>query len=118
MSTVVVATSAADAQAVEAVKDHHAQLAGALAVQVEALVDAAARGDLPGAGAASDALVGWCRAELIPHALSEWIGDAGFKRFEDGIGWYHFPSDILPSAQGTTVVAGLHVMAEGVPLAK
>ena len=71
MSTVVVATSAADAQAVEAVKDHHAQLAGALAVQVEALVDAAARGDLPGAGAASDALVRWCRAELIPHALSE-----------------------------------------------
>ena len=49
MSTVVLATSAADAQAVEAVKDHHAQLAGALAVQVETLIDAADRGDLPGA---------------------------------------------------------------------
>jgi len=71
MSTVVVATSAADAQAVEAVKNHHAQLAGALAVQVEALVDAAARGDLPGAGAAAEALVRWCQAELIPHALAE-----------------------------------------------
>ena len=71
MSTVVVATSAADAQAVEAVKDHHAQLAGALAVQVEALLDAASRGDLPGAGAASDALVSWCQAELVPHALAE-----------------------------------------------
>jgi len=71
MSTVVVATSAADAQAVEAVKDHHAQLAGALAVQVEALIDAAARSDLPGAGVAAEALVGWCRAELIPHALAE-----------------------------------------------
>ncbi len=71
MSTVVVATSAADAQAVEAVKDHHAQLAGALAVQVEALIDAAARGDLPGAGVTAEALVGWCRAELIPHALAE-----------------------------------------------
>ena len=71
MSTVVVATSAADAQAVEAVKNHHAQLAGALAVQVEAIVDAAARCDLPGAGAASDALVRWCDAELIPHALAE-----------------------------------------------
>jgi uncharacterized protein (DUF2249 family) len=71
MSTVVVATSAADAQAVEAVKDHHAQLAGALAVQVEALLEAAARGDLSVAGAASDALVGWCHAELIPHALAE-----------------------------------------------
>jgi uncharacterized protein (DUF2249 family)/iron-sulfur cluster repair protein YtfE (RIC family) len=71
MSTVVVATSAADAQAVEAVKSHHAQLAGALAVQVEALVDAAARGDHPGAGTASGALVSWCEAELIPHALAE-----------------------------------------------
>jgi uncharacterized protein (DUF2249 family) len=71
MSTLVVATSAADAQAVEAVKNHHAQLAGALAVQVEALVEAAARGDLPAAGAASDALVRWCDAELVPHALAE-----------------------------------------------
>lgn len=71
MSTIVVATSAADSQAVEAVKDHHAQLAGALAVQVEALVDAASRGDLPGAGAASEGLVRWCEAELIPHALAE-----------------------------------------------
>jgi uncharacterized protein (DUF2249 family)/iron-sulfur cluster repair protein YtfE (RIC family) len=71
MSTVLVATSAADAQAAEAVKDHHAQLAGALAVQVEALVDRAARGDLPGSAAAAKALVGWCEAELIPHALAE-----------------------------------------------
>ncbi len=71
MSTVVVATSEADAQAVEAVKDHHAQLAGALSVLVEALLDAASRGDQDGAGAASEALVLWCRAELIPHALAE-----------------------------------------------
>ena len=71
MSTVVVATSAADAEAVEAVKDHHAQLAGALALQVEALLDAAARSDLPAAGAVSSALVSWCRAELVPHALAE-----------------------------------------------
>ena len=71
MSTLVVASSAADAQAVEAVRSHHAQLAGALAVQVEALLDAASRGDLPAAGAASDALVRWCDGELIPHALAE-----------------------------------------------
>ena len=71
MSTVVVATSAADAKAVEAVKDHHAQLAGAMAVQVEALLDAAARSDRPGAGAAANALVSWCHAELVPHALAE-----------------------------------------------
>ena len=71
MSTLVVATSAADAQAVEAVKSHHAQLAGALAVQVEALLDAAARGDLLAAGAASSDLVRWCDTELVPHALAE-----------------------------------------------
>ena len=71
MSTVVVATSAADARAVEAVKNHHAQLAGALDVQVETLLDAAARGDLPGAGAASAALVRWCQVELVPHAIAE-----------------------------------------------
>ena len=71
MSTVTVATSAADAQAVEAVKGHHAQLAGALSAKVESLIDAADRGDLPGADAASDVLVRWCRAELIPHALAE-----------------------------------------------
>jgi uncharacterized protein (DUF2249 family)/iron-sulfur cluster repair protein YtfE (RIC family) len=71
MSTLVVATSAADAQAVEAVKDHHAVLADALAIQVETLVAAAARGDHSAAATASEALVQWCQAELIPHALAE-----------------------------------------------
>jgi uncharacterized protein (DUF2249 family)/iron-sulfur cluster repair protein YtfE (RIC family) len=71
MSTLVVASSAADAEAVEAIKNHHAELAGALAVQVEALVEAAARGDVHGAGDLSDELVGWCEAELVPHALAE-----------------------------------------------
>ncbi|MEP7034683.1 MAG: DUF2249 domain-containing protein [Dermatophilaceae bacterium] len=71
MSTLVVATSAADAQAVEAVKSHHAQLAGALSLQVEAIIEAAARGDLAGAAFASDQLVRWCDAELVPHALAE-----------------------------------------------
>jgi uncharacterized protein (DUF2249 family)/iron-sulfur cluster repair protein YtfE (RIC family) len=71
MSTLVVATSAADAQAVEAIKDHHSQLAGALAVQVETLIDAAVRADSSGAGLASKSLVSWCQSELIPHALAE-----------------------------------------------
>lgn len=71
MSTVTVAISAADAQAVAAVTNHHAQLAGALAVQVEALLDAAARGDRQSCRAASVALVRWCQAELVPHALAE-----------------------------------------------
>jgi hemerythrin-like domain-containing protein len=69
MSTVVAPTSPADIHAVEAVKNHHARLAGALAVQVEALLEAADRGALP--GAASKALVRWCDAELIPHAPAE-----------------------------------------------
>jgi Hemerythrin HHE cation binding domain len=69
MSTVVVATRPADVRAVEAVKNHHARLAGALGVQVEALVEATARGGLP--RAASDALVRWCDAELIPYAVAE-----------------------------------------------
>ena len=75
MSAVVVATSPADfhtaeaVKAVEAVKNHHPWLGGALGVQVEALLEAAARGSLP--GTASDALVRWCDAELIPHALAE-----------------------------------------------
>ncbi len=71
MSTVVVATSAADARAVEAVKDHHAHLAGALAAQVESLLDATSRGDMGSAAAASEALVSWCHAELVPHAQAE-----------------------------------------------
>src|SRR5665811_921428 len=56
MSAVVGATSPADFHT-------------AVGVQVEALLEAAARGSLP--GTASDALVRWCDAELIPHALAE-----------------------------------------------
>jgi Hemerythrin HHE cation binding domain len=69
MSTIAVAATPAEVRAVEAVENHHARLAGALGVQVEALVEATARGGLP--RAASDALVRWCDAELIPYALAE-----------------------------------------------
>jgi Hemerythrin HHE cation binding domain len=69
MSTVVVATRPADIHAVDAVKNHHARLAGALGVHVDTLLETAARGELP--GTASDALVRWCNAELIPQALAE-----------------------------------------------
>ena len=51
MSTVVVATSPADAEAVEAVKNHHARLAGALAGQVENTCRSRGAGDGPAAGA-------------------------------------------------------------------
>ncbi len=72
MSAAVGATSPADfhtAAAVEAVENRHPWLGGAVGVQVEALLDAAARGSLP--GTTSDALVRWCDAKLIPHALAE-----------------------------------------------
>lgn len=71
LSHTTLATSAADASAVEAVTQHHAQLAGALAAHVARLVDAAAQGDLDAADRARGALVRWSREELVPHAVAE-----------------------------------------------
>lgn len=69
--SLVLASSAADAQAAEAVEQHHAQLAGMLAVRVESLVAAAARGDQTSAEAARGDLVRWAEHELVSHALAE-----------------------------------------------
>jgi len=71
MNDVVIASSQADAGAAEAVEQHHAELAGALAVKVEALLAAASAGDLHAASAARAALVEWWVSELEPHALAE-----------------------------------------------
>lgn len=71
MEDVVVASSQADARAAEAVEQHHAEMAGALAARVEALVSAAARADAAGVESARVELVGWCETELMPHALAE-----------------------------------------------
>lgn len=71
MNTVVVATSEADSAAVEAVRQHHAELAGALAAHTEALLSAAAQGDASAAGSARHTLVSWCQRDLLPHALAE-----------------------------------------------
>lgn len=71
MSTVVLSSDEADARAVEAVEQHHAQLAGALASHVERLVAAASAHDAATADAARAALVAWCQHELVPHALAE-----------------------------------------------
>ena len=71
MSNLVIASSEADAKAAEAVVQHHAQMAGVLAVAVERLVTAAARRDEASATLARDALVEWCRTELVPHAQAE-----------------------------------------------
>jgi len=66
MDDVMVATSEADAEAVAAVEQHHAMLAGSLATLVERLVTAGAVWQ-----PARDELVAWCRGELVPHALAE-----------------------------------------------
>ena len=71
MDKLVIASTEADARAAEAVEQHHAQMAGALATQVEALVSAAASRDDQAAQAARAALVSWCEHELVPHALAE-----------------------------------------------
>ena len=68
MDTVTLATSAEDAAAVEAVRRHHAELAGALSLRVAELVRAAVAGD---AEEARSDLVDWSRTELVPHALAE-----------------------------------------------
>jgi uncharacterized protein (DUF2249 family) len=71
MDKVVIASTEADARAAEAVEQHHAQMAGALAARVEALVTAAVGGDASAARSARGDLVGWCEDDLVPHALAE-----------------------------------------------
>jgi uncharacterized protein (DUF2249 family) len=71
MDKVVIASTEADAQAAEAVEQHHAQMAGALAARAEALVTAAARTDEDAARSARNDLVRWCEGDLVPHALAE-----------------------------------------------
>lgn len=71
MSTVVVASSEQDAQAVEAVMEHHAELAGALGRHIERLLNTAVSGEANASETAKQALLEWCESELIPHALAE-----------------------------------------------
>jgi uncharacterized protein (DUF2249 family)/hemerythrin-like domain-containing protein len=71
MSTIMVASSEQDAQAAEAVVEHHAQLAGALGRHVEKLLNTAIGGDEHAAEKARAGLVRWCESELIPHAMAE-----------------------------------------------
>lgn len=69
MTDVVFASSRADLEAAEAVEQHHVKMTAALATNVEALVSAAADGR-PVDETRED-LIGWCRRELVPHALAE-----------------------------------------------
>lgn len=68
MNNLVIATTEADAAAASAVEQHHAEMAGALAVAVERVVSAAGNGEV---SAAREQLLSWCRTELVPHAVAE-----------------------------------------------
>ncbi|MGW6006941.1 DUF2249 domain-containing protein [Oerskovia enterophila] len=69
MSSIVLATSAADSRAVEAVVAHHTEMNGTLGLLVEALVQAVETG--APAGPAHRRLVDWTRSDLLPHAQAE-----------------------------------------------
>ena len=68
MSTVTIASSHADADAAEKVEQHHAEMAGRLALLTSDVVRAA-RTDR--AQAARQELLSWLRDDLVPHATAE-----------------------------------------------
>ncbi|MDA4107883.1 DUF2249 domain-containing protein [Mycolicibacterium holsaticum] len=69
INEVIVATSSADAEAAETVKNHHAELAGHLQARTEAMLSAAERGgDFEAARAAATQFL---TGELLPHAAAE-----------------------------------------------
>ncbi|MDN5858284.1 MAG: DUF2249 domain-containing protein [Pseudonocardia sp.] len=70
-SAVVVASSPQDAQAVEAVEQHHAELAGSLATLTGELLTATPRPDREAFERARRAAVRFCTEELLPHAGAE-----------------------------------------------
>ncbi len=68
MTTLTIASDPADAEAMEAVQNHHAQMAGELTLLVADLAKAADGGD---ATSARSRLIDWARKTLVPHALAE-----------------------------------------------
>ena len=68
MTTLTIASDSADAEAMDAVANHHAQMSGELTLLVTNLVNAA---DGDNATSARDRLVAWARESLVPHALAE-----------------------------------------------
>lgn len=70
-TTNVVASNPQDARAVEAVEQHHTELAGRLAALTGALLTGAGRSDRTGSAEAQRAAVRFCTEELLPHARAE-----------------------------------------------
>jgi uncharacterized protein (DUF2249 family) len=69
VSAVSLASSAADSDALDRIRSHHAELVGGLTARTSGLLSAVRRGD--GWEGARDGLVAWCRNELLPHAEAE-----------------------------------------------
>jgi uncharacterized protein (DUF2249 family)/iron-sulfur cluster repair protein YtfE (RIC family) len=68
VDTVVIASTEQDATAVEAVKSHHAEMAGTLTALAGRVASAPDAGT---AFVARDDLVRWAEHDLVPHALAE-----------------------------------------------
>jgi len=73
-ATVVLASTAEDAAAVEAVREHHAELAGRLAAHAEHLLRMVAAADSAAFGQARAAAADFCTEQLLPHAAAEEAG--------------------------------------------
>jgi uncharacterized protein (DUF2249 family)/iron-sulfur cluster repair protein YtfE (RIC family) len=71
MDSLVIASNEADAEAVAAVEQHHAAMAGTLSALVEKLLVAVSGEEPATASAARRDLVRWCREDLMPHAVTE-----------------------------------------------
>ena len=70
-ATVVLASTAEDAAAVDAVREHHAELAGRLAAHTEHLLRMVAAADSAAFGQARAAAADFCTEQLLPHAAAE-----------------------------------------------
>jgi uncharacterized protein (DUF2249 family) len=70
-ASVVLASTAEDAAAVEAVREHHAELSGRLAAHAEHLLRMVAAADSAAFGQARAAAADFCTEQLLPHAAAE-----------------------------------------------
>jgi uncharacterized protein (DUF2249 family) len=71
MTTLTIASDPADAEAIDAVENHHAQMSGELTLLVANLANLANAADGDAAISARRRLVAWARESLVPHALAE-----------------------------------------------
>jgi uncharacterized protein (DUF2249 family) len=71
VSSTVIASSQADSQAAEAIRTHHAQMAGALTVAVSAVLASVEHGEPADTRRAAADLATWSEHELLPHAAAE-----------------------------------------------